>query len=250
MYYPAADQLREFRGTEMSDEFSALYRIARQRNNLEKYRDEILVDKARIDMLANRRDLNSTDENGLFLTVDESSGDDGANSHLEGSSSEQPARKRPRTTPGACTTRSSTIPARPLPDEADAPATPPASTASASAPLEPDIKPEVGDDGFPIDLMDVHVGGSKFRISEVDIQQSSVLTSYILRKPGRDPWIMDPDLADVSAADFEAVRQFCEFTPFSLQCMYRCCPQRLGFRITGPTKGPGKSTDGIGRHLL
>jgi hypothetical protein len=69
--------------------------------------------------------------------------------------------------------------------------------------------------------MDVHVDGRKFRISEVDIQQSSVLTSYIQRKPGRDRWIMDPDRADVSAADFEAVGQFLQTAEFEPVYIHR-----------------------------
>lgn len=62
--------------------------------------------------------------------------------------------------------------------------------------------------------MDVHVGGRKFLVSEVDILQSSVLTSYILRKPGRTPWIMDPDLQDISPKGFGAVQQFLQSGEF------------------------------------
>jgi hypothetical protein len=234
MYYPAMDQVHKFRGTKMYDDFHALYNVARQKDTLlERYRHEILADKARIDRLADtsrgptRRGRNSTSNRGLFVTDDEDSDADKGDSHLEDSEEEdddddQPARKRTKTTDGlARTTRSSTIPARPLPDEADALATPPTSTASAPTLDEPEIKAEVGDDGFPVDLMDVHIGGHKFRISEVDIQQSKVLTSYILRKPGREPWIMDPDLADVSAGDFEAVRQFLQSGEFEPMYIHR-----------------------------
>jgi hypothetical protein len=93
-------------------------------------------------------------------------------------------------------------------------ATPPNSTRTTSTPHKLEIKADVGDDGFPVDLMDVHVGGRKFLVSEVDILQSSVLTSYILRKPGRTPWIMDPDLQDISPKGFGAVQQFLQSGEF------------------------------------
>lgn len=67
--------------------------------------------------------------------------------------------------------------------------------------------------------MDVHVGRRKFLVSEADISQSSVLKSRILRKPGRTPWIIDPDLQDISPKNFEAVQQFLqsgEFEPMHI----------------------------------
>jgi hypothetical protein len=100
-------------------------------------------------------------------------------------------------------------------------AIPPNSTRTTSTPHKLETKADVGDDGFPVDLMDVHVGGRKFLISEVDKLQSSVLTSYIMRKPGRTPWIMDPDLQDISPKDFEAVQQFVQSSEFELMYIHQ-----------------------------
>ena len=64
----------------------------------------------------------------------------------------------------------------------------------------------------------VHVGKEtqEFQITEHDLSQSPVLTSYIIRRLGRPPCVWDPDLRKVDCGDFEAVKQFLkggEFEP-------------------------------------
>jgi hypothetical protein len=102
MYYPSMDHVHRFRDAHM-DKAKSIYMIVRQNDNLEKHGAEILTDKARLDSMkkrtvqSNGRYRTSAGNNSLFVTDVE---DDCTDSHLEDFLSEQPTRKRSRTTNG------------------------------------------------------------------------------------------------------------------------------------------------------
>jgi len=84
----------------------------------------------------------------------------------------------------------------------------------------PTIKPEIIDNGgFPIPaVVKLFVGSNNavFCIPESSLGQSPVLSTLIIRKPGKGPYVMDPELQDVDPDDFRAVAEFLqegEFAP-------------------------------------
>ena len=140
-------------------------------------------------------------------------------SHLEESEDEQRNRKRARATVSSRITRSTTIPARPLPilPGMVSPVSMVTGRSSTAATMDSNedgvkVKPEGGEESGGDDMITVYVGMQNvvFKISKEDLSQSPVLSGYMRGKP----FIMDPDLMEVASPLFESVDEFLKTAEF------------------------------------
>ena len=152
-------------------------------------------------------------------TDDEVNGDEEDVGHLEESEDGQPNRKRARTTESSRMTRSTTIPARPLPilPGMASPVSMVTGRSSTAATMDSTddgvkIKPEGGEDSGSDNMITVYIGmqNKVFKISKEDLSQSPVLSGYLRGKP----FIMDPDLMEVASPLFESVDEFLKTAEF------------------------------------
>jgi hypothetical protein len=222
--YLHANQLDYFKVTPLYNDFKFLLDMALERKT---YRCEYwlqLAGDAIMDGDMRTADRNSRGTSREVWTDDEAGGEDEDDSHLDGSEDEQPSRKRARTTESSHMTRSTTIPARPLPTLPGiaSPASVIMARSSTAATTNSSdggvkVKREDGEGGND-QMITVYIGmqNKVFRISREDLSQSPVLNGYVRGKPGA-LLVMDPELMGVSTGEFDAVDEFLktgEFQPF------------------------------------
>ena len=145
----------------------------------------------------------------------------------QGSEEESENERSPRkkTKLASIDSRSSTIPPHPLRPGIDdyikntAPMTTPTTQRSSSVPPEANTvaaKVEIGDDGLPMQFVSLYVGiqNKEYNVTVASISQSPILMSLVIQRPGKMPFIMDPELKNVDVADFDAILQFFDIGEF------------------------------------
>lgn len=220
-----ADQVDYFKLTPLYEGFKMLHDMA---SDTAIYGSEFWLNLAmeavieeNVRMVAQRM-KRPTKSGGNIWANDEASYEDQCeeDSHREESESEQPSRKRTRTTDSSRLTSPMTIPAGLLPTLPGMVSPIWIMTARRSTAVMTDsnpddviIKQEDGKDGEQ--MVTVYIGPQNqiFNISKNDLSQSPVLYGYIRGEPG-GLFIMDPGLMKVSDVDFEAVGEFLETGEF------------------------------------